>query len=209
MGNGFRMVLEHSQEEKKSAYHHAGTSFACFAMDHDDWTTAFRVWAVWPSCQFVVLLHPLQEETGVKAKVEYSLQVGHVVVRKRKPAHTEVFDGFLRVVVLLFGAKVVDLYHVAVVLLQEVDDVCLSISVHAFEPFGRKAHRDDSVRNVSQVQIVPGNLRTFFICRNALAQEVSATTATAGTLASIPRLLLDVLRVCCTDLPRCPLLWPL
>ena len=56
------------------------------------------------SGQYVVLLHSLEEETGIKAELEDFLDVCHIVVWKGEPAQTEVLDGLLWVGILLLCA---------------------------------------------------------------------------------------------------------
>ena len=56
------------------------------------------------SGQYVVLLHSLEEETGIKAELEDFLDVCHIVVWKGEPAQAEVLDGLLWVGILLLSA---------------------------------------------------------------------------------------------------------
>jgi len=60
----------------------------------------------------------------------------------------------LGLVVDLLGAEVVDHVVVAVLLVQELLDLVEGVSVKGFKIFCRKSHRDDSVADVGQVQVV-------------------------------------------------------
>ena len=74
-------------------------------MDDDNWLAVLAIWAIMQiSGQCVVLLHSLEEETGIKAELEDFLDISHVVVWEGEPAQTEVLDGLLRIGVFLLRA---------------------------------------------------------------------------------------------------------
>ena len=105
--NGFRMRLEHAEEDKERADHHACATLARLAVDHDDWL-GWEIFALvinvkLVSCarifflllELVILLHSLQKECCIHAKSEDFLQIGDIVVEEGELADGERFDRVL------------------------------------------------------------------------------------------------------------------
>ena len=174
MVNGLFVVLKHTEEHKKCTDHHACTSLTGLTMDHDNWLHLGGIPAVHSSPRhLMVLLHSLQEETGVKAELEHLLQVRHVVIREGEPTDAEVLDGLLGVMILLFSAEIINLDHVMMMEVQEPDDVLLAVSVQAFEALSRESHRDNSIRDVGHVQVETVLFQTCLVRRDNATDPVS------------------------------------
>ena len=80
--DGLIVRLKHAKEHEQRANHHACAAFACLAMDDDDRLLCLGLLHVALLLNFVVLLHALQEESGVHAVSEHFLQVRHIMVQE-------------------------------------------------------------------------------------------------------------------------------
>ena len=65
--------------------------------------------------------------------------------------------------ILGLGAQVINLDHIIVMSLQEVYDVRLPIPVQPFESFSWETARNDSICDVSQIEIILAGLHSIFI----------------------------------------------
>ena len=86
------------------------------------------------------------------------------MVGERESLQTEILHRFLRVDVLGLSAQIVDFDHPAVVQVEELYNVLLPVAVHALETLGWESHRNDAVRDVSQVQIEIPRAQSRFVC---------------------------------------------
>ena len=100
------------------------------------------------------LLHTLQEKCGIHAEGKDFLQISNIVVQERELADWKRIHWFLWVLVPDFGAKIVDLDHGAVVILQKVDYVGLFISVETLKTFRWESTRNYTIGNIGQIKII-------------------------------------------------------
>ena len=94
MSNGFRMRLEHAEEDEERADHHACATLARLTVDHNDrlrreiFPLVINVKLVsfarllFLLLELVILLHSLQKEGCIHAESEDFLQIGDIVVEE-------------------------------------------------------------------------------------------------------------------------------
>ena len=149
------MSLEHTQENQEWAYHHSCAALSCLAMHNDDrllrWDFLVDVNWIWIGTQPMVLFHPLEEQGRIHAKDVHLLKVRHIVIEEGEFADWKVADCVSCILVLELSTQVVDLDHDSVVLGQERQNILFAIAVQAFEAWGGKTTRDDTICYVSQV----------------------------------------------------------
>lgn len=184
MSDGLGVRLEHAQEDEKGADHHTRASLSRLTVYHNDWLLDIfnvHVPVIAQELQLVILLHSLQEKGRIHAKGEHFLQICHVVIHEGELADGEWLNCALRVLVLRFGAQIVDLHHFVVMVLQELSNVRLSVSVKAFKTFSWETTRDDSIRDVGEVEIVVARLESFLVRGHDRANPVHCT---AGAISA-------------------------
>ncbi|MFO0117747.1 MAG: hypothetical protein ACK521_09095 [bacterium] len=81
-------------------------------------------------------------------------------------------NAFGRVLVSWLCAKVIDLDHVTVILLQKPHDVTSAVSVKCFSAFCGKTAGDDSIGNISHIQIEVIYLKTGLVRRYFFSDPV-------------------------------------
>jgi len=102
-----------------------------------------------------------------------------VVVLKRESPDSASKYGRI-VVVFLFGTQVVDHVLARMAILQEVYRLVRWVTVAHFHPDGRDPHRNDSVRDVSEVEVIAIVLEASFFERYTAAEaKEDALTAAA------------------------------
>lgn len=119
----------------------------------------------------MVLLNPLQEQRSVETKLKHFLKTRHVVIKERESAYPAL-DAFGRVLVSGLRAKVINLYHIAVIFLQEPNDIPSAITVERLCALCRETARDDSISDVGHIQIKVIYLETGLVRRNLFSNPI-------------------------------------
>ena len=88
-----------------------------------------------------------------------------------------IFHAFLIVPHVLLGAQVVDFDHFAVMCLEEIDEILLVVSVVFSETCGWESARDNSIRNVGQIQVPLFRFQTSLLAGYQLLHGLHWITA--------------------------------
>ena len=156
------MGFEHAKEDEQGTDHHASAAFSRLAMDDNDRSLIILL-PFTLVCRLVILLHPLQEQSCIHTESEDFLKIGHIMIQEGESTDAKWAHRLLEVVILGLGAQVVNLDHIIVMSLQEVYDVRLPVPVQSLESFSWKTARNDSICDVSQIEIVLAGLHSVFI----------------------------------------------
>ena len=128
----------------------------------------------------MIPLHTLQEKCGIHAEGEDFLQISDIVVQEWELANWKRIYWLLGVLIPDLGTKIVDLDHGAVIILQEVNNVRLFISVETLKTFRWESTRNNTIGNVGEIKIIVTSLEPLLVSRDDRTYPItSATRATS------------------------------